>query len=172
MKSYPIYHIIIPICIGLLLSAFIPANMLPPLQKLEEEQIAGAMEEYIEKIEGVWLSEHRDTQLDEPDRLWVELRSTWIYRDKVKVKVSEYCQEGMAEFLLFELLGNKLQYVGAADGELNFNLRYLDFMEISYEIEEGEVVLYLESCEAEMQNHLNRRFNRIEEPNLVPHTLL
>lgn len=167
------YHIAIPISLGLFLSAFIPAKMLPPIAGFGEEQMyRGAMEEYIEHIEGVWLSEERMSEWDEPDRLWIEVRRTWIYRDKVYLKVSEYCRQGMAEYLVFELVGNKLQYVAAKEGNHIFPLIYLDFMEISYEKEEGETVLYFESCEAEMENHLNRRFLRIEETELAPSTLL
>lgn len=170
MKPFNFYPIILPICLGLFLSAFIPADILPPISEKQIER--GAMEEYVEKIEGLWLSEHRDSELDEPDRLWVEVRRTWIFQDKVLIKVSEYCQPGIADYLVFKLTEDKLQYVAAKDGEHTFSLLYLDFMEIGFEIEEGEVILYFESCEAERENHLNRRLIRMEETIVAPSTLL
>ena len=128
-----------------------------------EEKPAGALEEYVEKIEGIWVNEHRDTDLGEPDVMWIEVKREWIYRNQVRIKISEYCKPGFAEYLVFDLVDNKLIYVGAVDKNGSFCMLYLDYAEISYEIEDGETVLYYESCEAELENHLNRRLIRIEE---------
>jgi len=137
-----------------------------------EEKPNGALEEYVEKIEGIWVNEHRDTDLGEPDVMWIEVKREWIYRNQVRIKISEYCKPGFAEYLVFDLVDNKLIYVGAVDKNESFCMLYLDYAEISYEIEEGETILYYESCEAELENHLNRRLVRIEESTFNTSTTL
>lgn len=168
MRLYHLHRILVPLFLGVLLTAFYPAKMLSPLTN-PPPQIMGAMEEYIEKIEGQWISVG---QADQSDAIRVEVNRTWIYKDKVWIKVSEYCQPGIAEYLIFELKEDKLHYVAAAYGGHAFPLLYLDFMEILYTKEEGEEVLYLESSEAEMENHLNRRLIRVIENKPNPTSIL
>ncbi|MEL6251181.1 MAG: hypothetical protein AAFR87_04140 [Bacteroidota bacterium] len=152
MKKISIHIGLVLLLFGLLFTAF----------RFEESPM-GALEEYVEKIEGIWVNEHRDTDMGEPDVMWIEIKREWIYRNQVRIKISEYCKPGFAEYLLFELVENNLIYVGAMDKDENFCLLYLDYAEISYEVEEGQTVLYYESCEAEMQNHLHRKLIRINE---------
>ncbi|MEM6801088.1 MAG: hypothetical protein AAF696_06765 [Bacteroidota bacterium] len=122
----------------------------------------GAVEEYVEEIEGVWLSESRaDIALDAQDIFRLEIRREWIYRDQVWIRVSPYCLEGSIDFLAFELRHESLHYVGAVLDKESYPLLYLDFVEILYEKEEGSTVLYYESAEAEGENHLNLKFHKL-----------
>lgn len=148
---------------------FLLCLILFPAYKVEK-QPAGALEEYVEAIEGVWLSEERPELAPESGELFrLEFRREWIYRNQVWVKFNLYCQPGRIDFLAFELRDNKLQYVGAVLDKETYPLMYLDFAEILYEKEEGRKVLYYESAEAECENHLNLRFHRV---NPTPTSLL
>lgn len=87
-----------------------------------------------------------------------------IHDGHLKIVESEYCRPGMAEYLHFVLRGEKLTYTGASLDGCFFDLDRIHFIDIWYEITEGDTVLHYEASEMEYENYVRHLLYRKPMP--------
>lgn len=125
------------------------------------------LREYLRIIEGAWANEGylqgvangqilRERQPD----LSLLIDPNKVLGNQALIVVSEYCRPGYIEYLHFSLVNDHLELVGASQDGCFFQLPLMDYMEISYQLEEGDTVLVLEAQELEGENFLLERLLR------------
>ncbi len=118
---------------------------------------------YVLKIEGTWFDEDYVAHGGEiAPLLRIEIDPMNIVKDEVRIVVSDYCRDSIADFLHFKIRDDRLVYVGATLDDCAFDLERIDYMEIWYEDIGPDRILFYEACEAEYQNFLQLRMRRTE----------
>lgn len=145
-----------------------PQQALPvPLQAVNEAPGPNPLREYLRIVEGTWANEGylrgvangqilRERQPD----LSLRIDPNKVLGNQALIVVSEYCRPGWIEYLHFSLVNDHLELVGASQDGCFFQLPLMDYMEISYQLEEGDTVLVLEAQEMEGENFLQERLLR------------
>lgn len=128
---------------------------------------------YIQPIAGTWIAETQlealpasDLSYQALDRLSyfaLHIDPANIRGDEIRITVTEYCQPALAQYLHFQLVGDRLEYTGASFDDWSFDMTRIDFMYLSYVAEGTELVLSFEAMETEMQNYQLIRMVRLPE---------
>jgi hypothetical protein len=118
---------------------------------------------FVNKIKGTWITDFQFNENlgEELPELLIHINPSWVEKNQVKIVVSEYCQDGLADFLVFELQDDKLIYVGASKKGCSFDLCRLDFIYLRPETQEGDTMLTYEAQETEYANYQYLRLRRM-----------
>ncbi|MFK7920393.1 MAG: hypothetical protein AB8H47_00475 [Bacteroidia bacterium] len=133
--------------LGLLACIFLLGNGAP--------QGEDALRKYVKAIEGTWISLAEYTNIENSDRpdLLIHIDPTLIAKGQVRIVVSDYCGETQADYLHFELQGERLKYVGASQDGCFFDMTRLDFVYLSFEVNGTDTLLTYEAQETEYANY-------------------
>lgn len=114
-----------------------------------------ALRKYVKAIQGTWISLPEYIDIENSDRpdLLIHVDPTLIEKGQVLIVVSDYCGEAQADYLHFELQGDRLKYVGASQDGCFFDMTRLDFAYLSYEVNGTDTLLTYESQETEYANY-------------------
>lgn len=100
---------------------------------------AADLRDWITALEGAWVDQgYVEALLDGSEvqpELKIEIRLTWLEGDRVRIRVSEYCDGAIADFLYFRLAANGeyLELEGALLSGCFLPLSQLEYLRIGYE---------------------------------------
>jgi hypothetical protein len=148
--------------IGFLLAIVAGAVLMGPMDKNDslegkpsptiQKQAPENLEAYAQQIAGLWETPSGDEE-EEKTGFSLLIDPRLISDGQLKIVESEYCRPGMAEYLHFILKEDKLSYTGASLDGCFFDLDRIHFIDIWYEIIDGDTVLQYEAAEMEYENY-------------------
>ena len=93
----------------------------------------------------------------------IEIDPALLHAGEVSLVLAEYCQPGMAQYLRFRWAEDRLVYAGATLDGCAIDLPRIDYMELRWEIGEGDTLLVFEAQETEYANFVQARLRRYPE---------
>ncbi len=121
-----------------------------------------SLHEFVANLEGCWIANPGADLEEEP--LFIQLDRSGVEGDHVKVYISEYCQEGGVDFLLFELKGGQLAYFsGLVEGEFR-DVNRIGFIYLRPKLVGGELLLTYEAEETEYSHYQYQELYRLFTP--------
>ncbi|MEL7530673.1 MAG: hypothetical protein AAFN10_05165 [Bacteroidota bacterium] len=127
-----------------------------------------ALRKYVKSIQGTWISlpdYSAEIEAERPDLL-IHIDPVLIKDGQVRIVVSDYCGEAQADYLHFELQGERLKYVGASQDACFFDMTRLDFVYLSFEVEGQDTLLVYEAQETEYANYQYHKLLRMPAADL------
>lgn len=122
-----------------------------------------ALRKYVKAIEGTWISLPDYAAAFESERpdLLIHIDADLIEKGQIRIVVSDYCGETQADYLHFELQGERLKYVGASEDGCFFDMTRLDFVYLSMEVNDRDTLLTYEAQETEYANYQYHKLVRM-----------
>ena len=140
---------------------------LPPIHAVATQWTTDSLElvAFLTRVQGVWV----ESGIEEGENpLVIEIDPRRVEQNQARIYVSEYCKEGVADYLHFELQAGKLVFVGASDPQSSFDLCRILYIQLQEKQVGEKRVLEYESQETEHAHHLHKQLERVKHITKLP----